>query len=164
MNEGTRCEKNTASFVTLGVGLQGIHWLSRRKTSTKRTENSHEPGLILQTVWIYWRTKQIRVVLFGCYMCFSMYCLCVNVYCHPVTTQLYVCVCVCIYTHTHTYTYILRGFKTSDDASRLSYSTAFDCSIRSFLDLFHSWLYIFHLSRFSGDGLVFPFLQVSSES
>jgi len=56
------------------------------------------------------------------------------------------------------YIYILRGFKTSDDAVRLSYSIAFDCSIRPFLDLFHSWLYIFHLSRFSGDGLVFFFL------
>jgi hypothetical protein len=59
--------------------------------------------------------------------------------------------------------YISRGFKTSDEAFRLSYSLAFDCSIRPFLDLFHSWLYKFHLSRFSGDGLV-SFLQVSSES
>jgi hypothetical protein len=49
------------------------------------------------------------------------------------------------------YRCILRGFKTSDDAFRLSYSITFDCSIRPFLDLFHSWLYIFHLSRFSGD-------------
>jgi len=32
----------------------------------------------------------------------------------------------------------LRGFKTSDDAFRLSYSIAFDCSIRPLLDLFHS--------------------------
>ena len=62
------------------------------------------------------------------------------------------------------YIYILRGFKTSDDAFRLAYPIAFDCSVRPFLDLFHSWLYIFHLSRFSGDGLDFSFLQVSSES
>ena len=27
-------------------------------------------------------------LLFCCYLCCSMYCLCVNVYCHPVTTQL----------------------------------------------------------------------------
>jgi hypothetical protein len=27
-------------------------------------------------------------VLFGCYLCCSMYCLCVNVYYHRVTTQL----------------------------------------------------------------------------
>jgi hypothetical protein len=26
--------------------------------------------------------------LFGCYLCCSVYCLCVNVYCHRVTTQL----------------------------------------------------------------------------
>jgi len=26
-------------------------------------------------------------VLFGCYFCCSMYCLCVNVYCHRMTTQ-----------------------------------------------------------------------------
>jgi len=62
------------------------------------------------------------------------------------------------------YLYILHGFKTSDDAFRLSYSIAFDCSIRPFLDLFHSWLYIFHLSRFSEDGLVVSFLQVCSAS
>ena len=53
------------------------------------------------------------------------------------------------------YIYILRGFKTSDDAFRLSYSVAFGCSIRPFLDLFHSWLCIFHLPRFFGNGLVF---------
>ena len=84
--------------------------------------------------------------------------------------------CVCVYiskyhslrfksfVYIYIYIYILRGFKTSDDAFRLSYSSAFDCSIRPFLDLFHSWLYKVHLSRFSGDGLVFSFLQVSSES
>jgi hypothetical protein len=86
----------------------------------------------------------------------------------------YIHVCVYIYTYTHTHiyiyihtyihVYILHGFKTSDDTFRLSYSIAFHCSIRPFLDLFHSWLYIFHLSRFSRDGLVFSFLQVSSES
>jgi hypothetical protein len=46
-----------------------------------------------------------------------------------------------IYLYICIYIYILRGFKTSDDAFRLSYSIAFDCSIRPFLDLFHSWLY-----------------------
>ena len=33
-------------------------------------------------------TTLVVFVLFGCYLCCSMYCLCVNVYCHPVTTQL----------------------------------------------------------------------------
>jgi hypothetical protein len=30
----------------------------------------------------------VVIVLFGCYLCCSVYCLCVNVYCHQVTTQL----------------------------------------------------------------------------
>ena len=33
-------------------------------------------------------TTLVVFVLFGCYLCCSMYCLCVNVYCHRVTTQL----------------------------------------------------------------------------
>ena len=61
---------------------------------------------------------------------------------------------------TGTILYILRSFKTSDDAFRLSYSISFDCSIRPFLDLFYSWLYIFHVSRFSRDGLVFSLPSV----
>ena len=64
-------------------------------------------------------------------------------------------VCICIYIY-------MCGFKTSGHAFRLPYSIALGCSIRPFLDLFHSWLYIPHLSRFFGDGLVFYFLQVSS--
>ena len=52
---------------------------------------------------------------------------------------------------------MLHGFKISD-AFQLSHSIAFDCSIPPFLDLFHSWLYIFRLSRFSGDGVVISFL------
>jgi hypothetical protein len=31
---------------------------------------------------------RLLFVLFGCYLCCSMYCLCVNVYCHRMTTQL----------------------------------------------------------------------------
>jgi hypothetical protein len=31
---------------------------------------------------------RLLFVLFGCYLCCSMYCLCVNVYCHRVTTEL----------------------------------------------------------------------------
>ena len=33
-------------------------------------------------------TTLVVFVLFGCYLCCSMYCLCVNVYCHRVTAQL----------------------------------------------------------------------------
>jgi hypothetical protein len=61
-------------------------------------------------------------------------------------------------------TYILRGFKTSGNAFRLPHSIAFDCYIRQFWDLFHSWLHISHLSGFFWDGLVFSFHQVSSWS
>jgi hypothetical protein len=60
--------------------------------------------------------------------------------------------------------YIYIYTRTSDDAFWLPYSIAFCYSIRPFLDLFHSWLCIFHLSRFFGDGLVFSFLQVPNES
>jgi hypothetical protein len=70
---------------------------------------------------------------------------------------MYIHVCVCVYI----YIYIC-GFKTSGDAFRLPYSIAFGCSIRPFLDLFPSWLYIAHLSKFFGDALDFTFLQVSS--
>ena len=31
---------------------------------------------------------RLLIVLFGCYLCCSMYCLCVNVYCHRLSTQL----------------------------------------------------------------------------
>ena len=31
--------------------------------------------------------SSIVFVLFGCYLCCSTYCLCVNVYCHQVTTR-----------------------------------------------------------------------------
>jgi len=33
-------------------------------------------------------TTLVVFVLFSCYLCCSMYCLCVNVHCHRVTTQL----------------------------------------------------------------------------
>ena len=59
--------------------------------------------------------------------------------------QMVFCIGILLYIYIYIYIYILRGLKTSDDAFRLSYSTAFDCSIRPFLDLFHSWLYILHL-------------------
>jgi len=37
--------------------------------------------VVICVVWLLF-------VLFGCYLCCSVYCLCVNVYCHRVTTQL----------------------------------------------------------------------------
>jgi hypothetical protein len=45
---------------------------------------------IYQLLYIYIYTVffMMMIVLFSCYLCCSMYCLCVNVYCHRVTTQL----------------------------------------------------------------------------
>ena len=60
--------------------------------------------------------------------------------------------------------FILRGFKSSDDAFRLSYSITFDCSIRPFLDLFHLWLsFFFPLENITSHGLpsaVFSYVDV----
>jgi hypothetical protein len=36
----------------------------------------------------FYASDPVQFVLFGCYLCCSMYCLCVNVYCHLMTTQL----------------------------------------------------------------------------
>ena len=56
------------------------------------------------------------------------------------------------------YIYIyICSFKTSGDAFRLPYSIAFDCSIRPFLDLFPSWLYIYPIfPSSSGTASFFP--------
>jgi hypothetical protein len=49
---------------------------------------------LLHSSWHFAKTVHgphsftLVVVLFGCYLCCSMYCLCVNVYCHRVTAQL----------------------------------------------------------------------------
>jgi hypothetical protein len=65
--------------------------------------------------------KFVILGLFDCYLCCSVYCLCLNVYCHRVTTQLqliniiiiiiiiiyiYVCVCVCVCVYIYIYIYI----------------------------------------------------------
>ena len=60
-----------------------------------------------------------------------------------ISCRIYLCSCNVrgyIYIYIYLFIYILRGFKTSVDVFRLSYSIAFDCSICPFLDLFHSWL------------------------
>ena len=69
----------------------------------------------------------------------------------PVAPFTYIYIFVCVYVCVRA-----RGFKTFGDAFRLPYSIAFCCSIRPFLDLLHSWLYISHLSRFFGTASFFP--------
>ena len=49
----------------------------------KTGHGPHSPTLVLICV-----VRLLLFVLIGCYLCCSMYCLCVNVYCHLVTTQL----------------------------------------------------------------------------
>ena len=48
----------------------------------KTGHGPHCPTLVVICV------VRLLFVLFGCYLCCSVYCLCVNVYCHRVTTQL----------------------------------------------------------------------------
>jgi hypothetical protein len=50
----------------------------KANASVKLTKTVHGPH----------SSTLVLFVLFGCYLCCSMYCLCVNVYCHRVTTQL----------------------------------------------------------------------------
>jgi hypothetical protein len=45
-------------------------------------------GLHSSTLACIYVVRMLLFVLFGCYLCCSMYCLCVNVYGHRVTTQL----------------------------------------------------------------------------
>ena len=61
-----------------------------------------------------------------------------------------VCVCMCVCA--------CVGFlKRLATALQLPYSIAFGCSIRPFLDLFHSWLYIYPIfPRSSGTASFFP--------
>jgi hypothetical protein len=88
--------------------------------------------------------------------------------CNVIILCMYVCMYVymyvCVYIYIYIYIYIFRGFKTSDDAFRLSYSIAFDCSIHPFLDLFHSWFsFFFPLENITSQGLpsaVFSYVDV----
>jgi hypothetical protein len=64
-----------------------------------------------------------------------------------------------------TFIYVLRGFRTSDDAFRLSYSIAFDCSIRPILDLLPFMTVHFpFFPVLRGRIRFFSFPQISSES
>jgi hypothetical protein len=56
------------------------------KCQVKLAKTGHEPH---STTLVYiCVVRMLLFVLFGCYLCCSMYCLCVNVYCHRMTTQL----------------------------------------------------------------------------
>jgi hypothetical protein len=56
--------------------------VNARVKLVKRGHGPHSSTLVVICVVL------LLFVLFGCYVCCSVYCLCVNVYCHRVTTQM----------------------------------------------------------------------------
>jgi hypothetical protein len=66
----------TEGFLTLTEDFPCFFLSCMANARVKLTTTGHGPH------------SSIVFVLFGCYLCCSMYCLCVNVYCHRVTTQL----------------------------------------------------------------------------
>ena len=80
----------TEVFLTL-IGIFLCFFLSfKANARVKLAKTGHGPHSTTLGVF----------VLFGCYLRRSMYCLCVNVYCHRVTTQLQlinIYIYICIY-------------------------------------------------------------------
>ena len=68
----------TDVFLTLTEGFTCFLFSCKANARIKLAKTVHGPH----------STTLVVFVLFGCYLCCSMYCLCVNVYCHWVTTQL----------------------------------------------------------------------------
>jgi hypothetical protein len=88
-HEGDQCPPRIAKVRMSGV----IPYPSKGRTSLwhidgyslcgKTGHGPHSTTLVGICV-----VRVLLFVLFGCYLCCSIYCLCVNVYCHRVTTQL----------------------------------------------------------------------------
>jgi hypothetical protein len=75
----------TEVFLTQ-TGVFPCFFLScKANARVKLATTGHEPH---STTLVCICVVRLLFVLFGCYLCCSMYCLCVNVYCHRVTTQL----------------------------------------------------------------------------
>jgi hypothetical protein len=76
----------TEVFLTLTEVFPCFFLSCKANTRVKLAKTGHGPHpstlVLIFVVWL------LLFVLFGCYLCCSMYCLCVNVYCHRVTTQL----------------------------------------------------------------------------
>jgi hypothetical protein len=68
----------TEVFLTLTEVFPCFFLSCKANTRVKLAKTGHGPHPATLVVF----------VLFGCYLCCSMHCLCVNVYCHRVTTQL----------------------------------------------------------------------------
>ena len=73
------CKRLTSSNKLCSVVTSVGRYVNLCKRQGKTRKDGARPALFHISCYF---------VLFGCYLCCSMYCLCVNVYCHRVTTQL----------------------------------------------------------------------------
>jgi len=76
----------TEVFLTLTEVFLCLFLSCKANASVKLTKTGHGPHS--STFVCICVVRLLLSVLFGCYLCCSMYCLCVNVYCHRLTTQL----------------------------------------------------------------------------
>jgi hypothetical protein len=75
----------TEVFLTLTEVFPCFFLSCKANARVELTKTGHGPySFTLVVICVVW----LLFVLFGCYLCCSMCCLCVNVYCHRVTTQL----------------------------------------------------------------------------
>jgi hypothetical protein len=76
----------TEVFLTLTEVFPCFFFSCKANARVKLAKTGHGPySTTLVCICV---VRMLLFVLFGCYLCCSMYCLCVNVYCHRVTTQL----------------------------------------------------------------------------
>jgi hypothetical protein len=76
----------TEVFLTLTKVFPCFFLSYKANARVKLAKTGHGPHSV--TLVCICVVRMLLFVLFGCYLCCSMYCLCVNVYCHRVTTQL----------------------------------------------------------------------------
>ena len=76
----------TEVFLTLTEVFPCFFLSCKANARVKLAKTGH--GQHSSTLFCICVVRLLLFVLFGCYLCCSMYCLCVNVYCHRVTTQL----------------------------------------------------------------------------
>jgi hypothetical protein len=76
----------TEVFLTLAEIFPCFFLSCKANARVKLAKTGH--GLHSITLVCVCVVRMLLFVLFGCYLCCSMYCLCVNVYCHRVITQL----------------------------------------------------------------------------
>ena len=76
----------TEVFLTLTEVYPCFFLSCKANVRVKLAKTGHGPHS--STIVCICVVRLLLFVLFGCYLCCSMYCLCVNVYCHRMTTQL----------------------------------------------------------------------------